>query len=92
MGFVAAAWVVGWLCPHPKDGSLTGSLVIVLAGSAVIYLFGVPWLSYFVGPDRALALGLVHFVPGDVIKIALVGLALSQSPRVSKAYGSKSRM
>lgn len=91
VGFVAAAWVVGWLCEHLKDGSLTGSVVILLAGSAVIYLFGLPWLSHFVGPDRALALGLVPFMPGDLIKIALAGLAMSQSPRVTRTYGSKSR-
>ena len=91
VGFVAAAWVVGWLCEHLKDGSLTGSVVILLAGGAVIYLFGLPWLSHFVGADRALALGLVPFMPGDLIKIALASLVLSQSPRVTRAYGSKSR-
>lgn len=92
LGFVAAAWVVGWLCEHVGDGSITGIAVTMLAGSATIYVFGVSWLTLFVGAEKALEMGLLPFLPGDLIKIALAGLILSQSPRLTKANGSSIRM
>lgn len=78
IGFAAAAWVVGWLCDHVWDQSLTGAAVVLLAGSATIYLLGLPWLGHFVGIDNALSLGLVPFLAGDLLKIALAALALLQ--------------
>lgn len=82
LGFVVAAWAVGWLCEHLWDRSVAGTLVIMLAGSATIYLFGLLWLARFVGADSALALGLIPFVPGDSIKIALAVLILSLGLRL----------
>jgi biotin transport system substrate-specific component len=84
MGFVAAAWAVGWLCEHLGDRSVPGTLVIMLVGSAVIYLFGLLWLARFVGADSALALGLLPFVPGDSLKIALAVMGLSLETRLKR--------
>ena len=82
LGFVVAAWVVGSLSEHVWDRSVAGTLVIMLAGSATIYLFGLLWLAHFVGADKALALGLIPFVPGDSLKIALAVLGLSLGLRL----------
>jgi biotin transport system substrate-specific component len=84
LGFLGAAWTVGWLCEHLGDRSVAGTLVILLVGSAVIYLFGLLGLARFVGADRALALGLLPFVPGDSIKIALVVMGLSLETRLKR--------
>ena len=84
LGFVVAAWTVGWLCEHLWDRSVVGTLVIMLAGSATIYMFGLLWLARFVGADRALALGLLPFFPGDSIKIALAVLSLSVRLRLRR--------
>jgi biotin transport system substrate-specific component len=84
LGFVAAAWAVGWLCEHLGDWSVAGTLVVVLVGSATVYLFGLLWLARFVGADSALALGLVPFVPGDSIKIALAVLGLSLGTKLRR--------
>ena len=78
VGFVAAAWVVGWLCERLWDHSVAGTLVIMLAGSVTIYLLGLPWLAHFVGIDNALSLGLVPFVAGDLLKVALAAVTLLQ--------------
>ncbi|MCS7252394.1 MAG: biotin transporter BioY, partial [Thermoflexus sp.] len=52
----------------------------MLAGNAVIYLFGLPWLALFLGgflgPKGAIALGLLPFIPGDLLKLALATLLL----------------
>jgi biotin transport system substrate-specific component len=49
----------------------------MMIGNLVIYAFGVLWLSVFLGDARdALVQGALIFVPGDLIKIALVTLVL----------------
>ena len=43
----------------------------MLAGVAVIYACGVPWLSAFVGWDQAVALGLTPFLLADLTKAGI---------------------
>ena len=38
-------------------------------GNIVVYLFGLPWLSRYVGWESAMVLGLLPFVIGDIIKL-----------------------
>lgn len=44
----------------------------VLAATAVIYLVGASWLATFVGFEKALTLGVLPFLLGDAVKLALV--------------------
>jgi biotin transport system substrate-specific component len=76
IGFVAAAWLVGWLSERGWDRRLTTAAAAMLLGTAVIYFFGLPWLSFFVGWRQVVALGLAPFIVGDVLKLALAALAL----------------
>jgi biotin transport system substrate-specific component len=76
IGFVAAAWLVGWLSERGWDRRLTTAAAAMLLGTAVIYFFGLPWLSIFVGWRQVVALGLAPFIVGDVLKLALAALAL----------------
>jgi len=64
VGYVAAAVVTGWLAKR----SLPAALV---AGTAVIYLFGAGYLATFVGIEKALWLGIVPFLILDAVKIAM---------------------
>ena len=50
-------------------------LAATLLGSAVILLLGVLWLSTFLGMEKAVAVGLMPFIIGDIIKAALAALA-----------------
>ncbi len=43
-----------------------------LAATGVIYLLGAAWLATFVGAEKALALGVLPFLLGDAVKVALV--------------------
>lgn len=79
-GFVVAAWLVGALAERGKDRTVRSAIPAFLAGNAVIYLFGVPWLMYSVESfntiGAALAAGLTPFIVGDIIKIIGAGVAL----------------
>jgi biotin transport system substrate-specific component len=84
VGFVVAAALVGALAERQHDRSVLTAVPAFLAGSAIIYLFGVSWLMIDLGVDstRALELGMTPFVVGDLVKIALAGLALPAAWRL----------
>jgi len=84
VGFVAAAYLVGLLAERGGDRRVRTAVPIFLAGEAVIYLFGLPWLGFFVGFRQALALGLFPFLVGDVLKLAAAALALPAAWRLSR--------
>ncbi len=49
----------------------------MLAGNLLIYLVAVPWLALFTGSLwLALAKGMLPFIPGDLLKIAIASVAL----------------
>jgi biotin transport system substrate-specific component len=76
LGFIAAAYVTGLLAERGWDRRVGTTLVAMLVGNAAIYALGLPWLAAFVGAKAALPLGLYPFVAGDLLKLALAGLAL----------------
>ncbi len=70
-GFVLAAFVVGWLCQRGWDRHVLTAGAAMLLGNVTIYMIGLPWLTLFVGAGHALDLGLLPFLPGDLLKIVL---------------------
>lgn len=70
-GFVAASTLVGWLSQRGWDRSFRSSVGAMFLGSAVIYLFGVPWLmaAIDVGLEDGLAFGMYPFIIGDALKL-----------------------
>lgn len=87
--FVAA--ITGRLAEHHWDRRVPSALAAMLAGNVAIYIVGVPWLAAFlgVGLGKALMLGLVPFIVGDLLKLALAGLLLPGAWRlVGRAKGT----
>ena len=85
-GFVAAAYLVGMLAERGFDRRPLTTLVAFLAGTVVLFGLGVVWLSVLFGFDKAIAVGVVPFVPGEVLKIALAVAAL---PLAWRAIGRR---
>jgi len=82
VGFVAAAFVTGWLVERGWGRHAGRAVLAMLAGNAAIYLGGLSWLSLFAG-RQALALGLLPFLAGDVAKIALGAALLPLGARIA---------
>lgn len=80
VGFVPAAFVVGWLAEHGWDRRVWTTAGAMIMGSFVIYAFGLTWLAVWLSrfsPDASvLALGLYPFLAGDALKVALASVAL----------------
>ena len=73
VGFVVAAGVVGYLAERGATRGIARTAGVMVIGNLVIYAFGVPWLMAFahVSFTQALALGVVPFLIGDAIKVAV---------------------
>ena len=77
VGFVAAAFLVGWLAERGWDRRFGTTLAAMTLGNLVIYGVGAVWLAVFVGGlSRAWSLGVLPFLPGDAIKIVLAAVLL----------------
>ena len=86
LGFVLAAAIAGWIVERRRDAA--GLALAVLAGSIAIYASGVLWLASFVGFGKALELGLVPFLWGDLLKAGLAfALALGGAAMVRRRLG-----
>jgi len=84
VGFVAAAALTGYLAERGLDRKVSTAVLAFLAGQAVIYLFGVAWLTMLLGFQKALMAGLVPFLIGDALKIAAAALALPAAWKLVK--------
>lgn len=78
IGFLVAGALVGRLAELGWDRHLGGALAALLLGNAVIYAVGVPWLAVAASLDtqQALEFGLLPFIPGDLVKLALAAALL----------------
>ena len=76
-GFLAAAALAGWLGERGWDRNAVTTLLAMVIGTAVIFLFGALWLGAVIGWDKpVLELGVTPFLPGAAFKIALAAAVL----------------
>jgi len=77
LGFLLAGAIVGRLAELGWDRHVGGAVVAMLIGNLTIYLVGIPWLMAATGFDLGTAIdkGLAPFVFGDLLKLALAGIA-----------------
>jgi biotin transporter BioY len=72
IGFVAAAYVTGFLAQKGWDRRIWTTILAMILGDAVLYAFGLFWLCCLMGVNKAVpAVGLYPFIVGDVLKIIL---------------------
>lgn len=90
-GFVLAAGLVGWLAERGWDRSVPRATLAMVAGQALIYGSGVAWLARFVPPEGLLAAGVLPFLAGDALKIALAALVLPGAWRLLGRRGAPGR-
>jgi biotin transport system substrate-specific component len=84
VGMLVAMVVIGWLSRRSWDQRWRRSWVQMAVGNLVIYAFGVPWLAHQAHLDAATALakGVLPFVVGDALKLALAAAALPVAWRI----------
>mgnify|MGYP001150535748 CR=1 FL=1 len=89
IGYVAAAAVTGALAGLGWDRRVSTTILSMLAGTAVIYAFGIGWLGMVVGWDKPVfAWGLTPFLLGDLIKLALAAAILPTTWKLIAGHSS----
>jgi biotin transport system substrate-specific component len=78
IGFIFAAGLVGYMAERRQDRTFPTMFTAFIAGSFIIYAFGVAGLMILLDMTftEAVVAGVVPFVLGDVIKAAAAGLLL----------------
>lgn len=78
LGFVPAAALTGWLAQRRFERTLVRGLLAFLAGSAVVFVVGLPWLQVVLhlSVAKTLEFGLYPFIVGGLIKAAIAALTL----------------
>lgn len=79
IGFIFAAGLTGWVAQRTWDRRFVGAVVSFLAGSAVVFAFGLPWLavSLNLNLEQTLEAGLYPFVIGGIIKAVIAAAVMS---------------
>jgi len=91
VGYVLAALVAGFVAGRPRPERKTALWRLAfaaIAGALAIYVPGVLRLKAVLGADwqKALALGFLPFVVGDVVKVAI---AVAVAPRLRRTVADK---
>jgi len=78
IGFLFAAALVGWMAEAGQDRAFPTMFTAFVAGSVVIYMFGVVGLMSATGwpISEAVEKGVAPFLLGDLIKAAAAGILL----------------
>lgn len=90
LGFAAAAYLIGLISDFGRGRTAVDALAMV-AGTAVIYAFGVPWLKVVTGMSlsKAISVGMLPFLIGDALKIAAaIPIARTLRPLIDGTFGA----
>ncbi|MGE5592854.1 MAG: biotin transporter BioY [Betaproteobacteria bacterium] len=91
LGFVAGSCVTSLLAEKhaasKRFGTVWSIIACVVGGVIVVYGLGVPQLSLVTGlaPGDAVVAGALPFIPGDVLKACIAGLAGSRLRKALRA-------
>ncbi|MGB2486617.1 MAG: biotin transporter BioY [Candidatus Puniceispirillaceae bacterium] len=75
-GFLLAGVVLGALADRGWTRNWQTTAAAMLAGTSIIYMLGLAWLSQLIGLDKAITFGLVPFVYGDILKLVIAAASV----------------
>ena len=86
LGFVLATVLLGYGATRGWDRSVLKMVGLLLAANALIYVPGLAWLStlYDMSAVKAIEVGMVPYLIGDAVKLALVALLLPMAWKLLK--------
>ena len=75
-GFIIGAFAIGFLAERKKDAGVLWYIFSMFIGMVIIYTIGVVQLSFVAKLSliKAAAVGVLPFLPGDIIKIILAAI------------------
>lgn len=70
-GFVVMAAIVGWAADRGWDRHPVKLFNAMLVAEIIMMAMGFAWLALLIGPEKSWQFGVVPFIVGDLIKVAL---------------------
>ena len=87
-GFVAAMALMAALARRGWDRSVLRMGAAMALGNAVIYGFGLAWMSWLFAGDKGLGwvlqMGMINFLPGDALKLALAAMVMPLAWKIAR--------
>lgn len=82
LGFILCAYVIGKITEGTKEVKFTRYFIASLAGLAIVYVVGVPYLYFMVNKVAeapitflaAIKMGLIPFITQDIVKCVIVAI------------------
>jgi len=84
LGFLPATLLMGHLADRGWQRGVVRAMAAALAGDAVMFACGVSWLAVLIGPSQAISSGFLPFLPGDLLKIIVAGLAVTGATHLAE--------
>jgi biotin transport system substrate-specific component len=85
IGFVALAAIIGFAVERGWGRSIVSMIGVTLIANVVMYALGLGWLAHLIGPEKAIAFGLMPFLAADAVKILIVaGVTVAASKATTK--------
>lgn len=88
LGYLMAAVVTGHCAARGFDRTWPQAFLTALAGMVVLYAFGLAWLGWLFGAEKAIQFGLTPFLLAAFVKILL---AMATLPLAWKLLGRQRR-
>lgn len=76
-GFVGMAWLAGLAVERGLARGVVMTAIVGIAISALLYLPGLAWLSTITGFEKAVQMGAVPFLVGDVVKAVIAAMVVA---------------
>lgn len=91
IGFIFAAFIVGFLAERGWDRHFGSTLLMMLSGTVVLFFFGILWLAQLTGFHDVFYLGVMPFIAGAAFKIVLAALLLPSGWKAMNYFGLGNR-
>jgi biotin transport system substrate-specific component len=82
LGYLAAVVIVGWFAQRGADRLARRLFVAMLLADIVVLALGYVWLATLIGPGAAWTAGVLPFLLGDLLKVAIAALAVPAGNRL----------
>ena len=80
MGFIISAYVIGRIIEAIKEKNIFYYFLAGIIGTIILYIIGITQLSLVtgIGIKKAIAVGMLPFLPGDILKIIAASFIASK--------------
>jgi len=86
LGFMISAYVIGKIIELKKEKNIFYYFLAGLSGTVIIYIIGITQLSLVtgIGVKKAITVGMLPFLPGDILKIVAASFIASKLKKAIK--------